>query len=1325
MTLFSCQSGDNQSEMDWENPTIFGQNKEPAYATSVPYASFEQATINDSSPFVQSLNGSWKFHWVPKPADRPINFFQPNYDVSTWDEIPVPGNWQLYGYGIPIYVNVTYPFGEVNPPFIPNDNNPVGSYRTEFLIPDDWDERQILIHFGGVKSAFYIWVNGKKVGYSQGSMTPAEFNISKYLQEGTNILAVEVYRWSDGSYMEDQDMWRLSGIFRDVYLYSASSVHIQDFHTVTDLDESYRDATFAVSASIRNLSANKTKFLSIDVTLLDGSKNIITQTADSLLFLPADTSLQIELTEVIPNPEKWSAEIPNLYQLILELKNHDGEILDIRECKVGFREVEIREKQLFINGRPVLLKGVNRHEHDPVHGRHIPKETMLRDIQLMKEFNINTVRTSHYPNDPYWYELCDKYGIYVVDEANIESHGASSLLPASDPDWTAASLDRINSMIKRDRNHPSVIIWSLGNEAGHGDNFRIMADFIRETDLTRPIHYESDNKVTDIYSRMYPSVDDIVKYAEGKQERPYFICEYAHAMGNSVGNLKEYWDAIEKYDILIGGCIWDWVDQGLSETDENGVNYYTYGGDYGPKGTPSDGHFCLDGLIMPDRTISPAMWEVKKIYQYVKIEPEGISNGLIRITNNYHFRNLNDFNINWEIIKDGKIIEDGTLPELNLPPGETVLISIPIQMIEYYTSSEYFFNIRFAEQMFDSQVTIASEQLRIPTKSKSLPLLDTESIRQIHIQHSGSQIQLSNDHFLFDVDTISGIISAYSFKGQKIISDNGGPKLNVYRAPIDNDIKIKDAWNNIGLDNLDTKLESFELNRLSPTIIQVSTQHLYTAKNGAGFRHDCTYSVFGNGDVKVDNQIFPFGNLPDLPRLGVIMSIPSNYESVQFYGRGPFENYPDRKTGADINRYTLAVDDLYFPYIKPQDNGSRQDARWVAFSNPISGFIVKNEGQPFAFSALPYSAEDLEITTHTNKLKPKSTIFLTIDAQQRGVGNGSCGPDALIIYKVFPNSVSFNYSLRPIKNLKHDIDKYIYYDLPVASEPFVNRDKFGLVTISNAAHSVIHYTTDRSVPTLKSTVFTKSFFFPGGGVIKAVSVIDSATTSRVRRVELNRLAAFSPVIEPVNIFFSKPITVSLTTLTKDGVIHYTTDGTTPTLQSPVYTNPILIYSDYKLKAMTVLDGFAPSSVSFSEYAQVDPINGLECSYYVGHWGSTPNYFNLEPESKQNVSWIRLNEIENNGDHYALLFHGYINIKTAGLYTFYTESNDGSRLSINGNEILENDGGHGMQEEAGEIYLDAGKHLLEIRYFQMGAGQGLKVSYQGPEIEKQEIPSGLF
>ncbi|MCD4731221.1 MAG: DUF4981 domain-containing protein [Bacteroidales bacterium] len=681
---------------DLENPRMFGQNKVLPHSYFIPFPDEQSAMnlANEDSPFYKSLSGIWKFNWVSDPANKPTEFMKPEYNVNDWDDIPVPSNWELEGYGIPIYVNQPYEWTEdPNPPYVPHEYNPVGSYRRSFEVPENWEDKEVFIHLGAVKSAFYIWINGKYAGYSQGSKTPAEWNITEFLQSGENIVALQIYRWSDGSYLECQDFWRISGIERDVFLYATPKVYIRDFFVKSTLTNDYRNGLFNLHVDVHN----KTQYVDdykILVQILDSSQNIIFDKNKDITFTSTGDAFA-NYNQIINDPLKWTAETPNLYTLLISLQQ-DNKIIETVKHSIGFRTSEIKNAQLLVNGKAVLLKGVNRHEHDPVTGHLISRESMEQDIRLMKENNINAVRTSHYPDDPYWYELCDKYGLYVIDEANIESHGmgygARSL--AKDPAWMDAHLDRIVRMVERDKNHPSIIIWSMGNEAGDGINFTAGYKWIHARDDSRPVHYERAGLGlnSDIYCPMYASIGHIENYARKQPEKPLILCEYAHAMGNSTGNLQDYWDVIEKYDALQGGFIWDWVDQGLLKTDENGVDYFAYGGDYGPEDVPSDGNFCANGLVSADRKPHPALAEVKKVYQNIQFNLQILPGGEVEIKNMFDFINLDRFNIYWEITGDGTELAKGVIENPDVPAQKTLNFKLPITSMRLRSGMEYFIN---------------------------------------------------------------------------------------------------------------------------------------------------------------------------------------------------------------------------------------------------------------------------------------------------------------------------------------------------------------------------------------------------------------------------------------------------------------------------------------------------------------------------------------------------------------------------------------------------------------------------------------------------------
>ena len=1014
---------------DWENPAVVGKNRERPHATLMPYNSWEEALrgIRLSSPNCLLLNGKWRFRWSRKPADRPADFFQPAFDVSRWDEIPVPSNWQLLGYGKPYYLNIPYVF-EKNPPYIQHDYNPVGSYRRDFEIPGNWKGRQVFLHFDGVESAFYVWINGKQVGYSQGSRTPAEFNVTSYLKAGPNVLAVEVYRWSDGSYLECQDFWRLSGIFRNVYLFATPSVHIRDFELKCDLDESYRDADLFATARIHNYGDTAVWYPHVELHLLDAQGRPVQQspfmTEKSISIAPGAESV-LPLKGHVADPAKWSAEHPNLYTVVLVLKDRSGKVLEYLSSRFGFREMEIRGRQLLVNGQPVLIKGVNRHEHDPDWGHYVTEASMRKDIVLMKRHNINAVRTSHYPDDPRWYELCDEYGLYIIDEANIESHGMGykpDVTLANRPEWKKAHLDRIVRMVERDKNHPCVIIWSMGNEAGDGTNFEAASGWIHHRDPSRPVHYERAQRRphVDLFSPMYPSPGWIEKYAQSHPDRPLIMCEYAHAMGNSVGNLQDYWDVIERYPVLQGGFIWDWVDQGLRKKTPDGREFWAYGGDFGEE--KSDRNFCINGLVYPDRRISPKLLEVKKVYQNVAFSPVDLWNGVIRVHNKFFFTDLNEFYLKWQLLKDGVPLQQGKIKPFDLAPQSSRDIRVPFKRPSPEAGAEYWLNLsvclRDSTRWAPAGFVVAREQLKLPF---GLPLLPAglAGLPPLKIQDDPGRVTIVGGSFRISWSKGSGEMVSFCYGGRELI--HRAPSPNFWRAPTDNDFgngmpQRCAVWKEASEYR---ELKSFAVHRLSEGAVQVDV--LYTLPSAQSLSR-LRYTVLGTGDVILRHSIeIGAEGLPEMPRFGLRMQLARGLERLKFYGRGPHENYWDRKTSAFVGLYESTVSDQFEPYISPQENGYKTDVRWMALADK-KGRGMLFQGLPqFCFSALHYTLEDLTQekrgTKHPIDLTSIPFVELMIDYGQTGVGgNNSWGARALAKYTLWPRNYTYAFRIRPFDN---------------------------------------------------------------------------------------------------------------------------------------------------------------------------------------------------------------------------------------------------------------------------------------------------------------------
>jgi len=1009
---------------DWENPQMIGRNKETPRATATPFADAESALAGDASasPWTVSLNGKWSFNWSQNPAQRPTEFFRPDFDVSGWGTIPVPANWQLHGYGYPIYTNVRYPWGDPDPPRVPHDFNPVGSYRRTFTVPEDWAGRQIYLSFGGVSSAFYLWVNGQEVGYSQGSRTPAEFNITDFLVPGENVVALEVYRYSDGSYLECQDFWRISGIFRDVSLYSWDDLHIRDFQVHTDLDPSYENADFGIDVWVRNLGEDDRPF-SVEAQLFDADDQPVFDRLTASASAAADGEVKVRLDRQVSDPPKWSAEEPNLFRLVVTLRDTDGAAVQSVSTNVGFREVEITGGQLLVNGVAVLIKGTNRHEHDPDTAHVMSTEGMIRDILIMKQHNINAVRTSHYPDVSEWYDLCDFYGLYVIDEANIESHGIGydpDKTLGNKPEWGKAHLDRTISMVERDKNHPSIIIWSLGNEAGDGVNFTATSSWIRERDASRPVHYERAElgPNTDIYCPMYERIPKIVEYAETYDDRPLILCEYSHAMGNSNGNLKEYWEAIYSHERLQGGFIWDWVDQGLRQPVPGRPDefYFAFGGDFEPPGVYHDDNFLMNGLVSADRVPHPGLLELKKVYQYITAIPIDFGQGKVEIKNGYAFIDLDRFDGFWELKGDGDVIATGRLPSLDAAPSESQIVTVPLPTVEPQPGVEYWLNLRFrlAEDTLwaDRSHEVAWEQFKLDLEAEA-PKPDVANMPPLAVEKGKGQITVSSDGFAVQFDVATGTISSFLSDSTELI--RSGPRPNFWRAPTDNDrgndmpkrcAPWKSASSNWGV-------QSASVKQLGAAEIEVRFEGSFA---DVGSTNEVVYTVLGNGEIVVKHAFTPGAEeLPELPRFGMQLAVPGGFETVTWYGRGPHESYWDRKAGARVGVWSGTVDEQFVDYSEPQENGNKTDVRWVSLTNDEGAGILVIGEPLIAFSAHHYTTDDLENAKHSYQMEHREDITLNIDMQQTGVGgDDSWGARTHDEYTLWPEPLKYSYRLRPL-----------------------------------------------------------------------------------------------------------------------------------------------------------------------------------------------------------------------------------------------------------------------------------------------------------------------
>lgn len=998
---FFISSALNAQTPDWENPAVFAVNKEKTRATAMVYSTREKALDNDysASEYYQLLSGKWKFNWVATPAERPVDFYKPDYDISSWDLIQVPSNWELEGYGTPIYTNVKYPFPK-NPPHIPHNDNPVGSYRKDFHVPDDWTGRRVYLHFKAGTSGMYVWVNGDKVGYSQVTKSPAEFDITEYVKKGNNTLAVEVYRWTDGSYLEDQDFWRLSGIDRDVYLYSTAQTRMQDIFARPILDEAYQNAILECDVDVKNYSTESST-QNVEVALYDNKgKKLLSKSAE--VVIAAQSKERVTISQNVKQPDLWSAETPNLYKVLVTLSDAEGKLVEATTIRTGFRSVELKNGQLMVNGKRVMVKGVNLHEHHESTGHYVSPATIIEDIKVMKQHNINSIRTSHYPHSPELYDLCDEYGMYVVDEANIEAHemGAEfqawfdkNTHTAYMPEWKAAHMDRIKRLVERDKNHPSVIIWSMGNECGNGPVFYEAYEWMKERDKTRLVQFEQagENANTDIVCPMYPSIKHMSNYANREQvDRPFIMCEYSHAMGNSNGNFKEYWDIIYNSPNMQGGFIWDWVDQGLLTETEDGEPFWGYGGDLNSGHLHNDVNFCLNGLVNPDRSVHPGIEEVKKVYQNIRFTSEDIKSGNLTISNEYLYTSMSDFNFSWELLNNGKKLKSGSFKS-KLEAGEQETVRLPFNKIAWEADAEYALNVnattKDASALVPAGHLLATEQFYVqPDKWFEQVTLSSEG-GGLEVSETGNQITISNDEF--KITWTDGLLTSYKLKGVEFIEEALQP--NFWRAATDNDFgnhmpNRMGVWRDAGktvkllgtkVDNNGSKISITALMQIEA--VESAYQMVYTVDSKGALQVDVAYKA-GKED------------LPEMPRFGTSLVIPEGFNDFSYYGRGPFENYSDRNYSAHLGTYSSKVADQYFAYIRPQENGNKTDLRWMKFENKEKGIGLKVKGlQPLSGSALHNSVSDFDAgehkqQRHTTDIKPRKEVYVSIDLAQRGLG---------------------------------------------------------------------------------------------------------------------------------------------------------------------------------------------------------------------------------------------------------------------------------------------------------------------------------------------------
>ncbi len=1027
LCAFSNAIADN---LPWQDARIPGINREPMYAHFIPFineqAALRQLSLPDTKRFELNtaterricLDGTWKFKYSKNDSQSPKDFFKRNYNVNSWQNIKVPGSWELQGFDAPIYTDVTYPF-PANPPYVPNDYNPVGTYVREFSVPETWKEMDIFIDFEGVESAYYLWINGEQVGYSEDSRLPAHFNIGRYLKKGTNRIAVKVFRYSDGSYLEDQDYWKYSGIERSVFILARPKSRVNDFKLVASLCNKYKDGDFNLDLRLNQPSKGET----IEIKVLDKAGKTIYR-RERAMNSAADSLVSFK--QIFPKVKQWNAETPYLYTLVVNSLDKQRRIKESFAHAFGFRCIELKNGQLLVNGQAIRIKGVNRHEHNALTGRTITVESMIKDIELMKQFNINAVRTSHYPNRPEWYQLCDKYGLYLVGEANLESHGMENHPDgtlANNMDWANAFEQRMKRMVMRDRNITSIIIWSLGNESGYGKLFENNYNMTKAIDPTRPVQYEGGGYEgkSDIYCPMYARIWALRRHVNQRDPRPLILCEYAHGMGNSEGNLQDYWDVIEKYDQLQGGFIWDWVDQTFAKKDKNGHNIWAYGGDMGFVGVPNDSNFCANGLVAADRTLHPHIWEVKKVYQYIHFKPAAFTNNQITITNRYDFIDLSKFKLRWSIETDGKEVQQGEMDFPKIAPHQSATVTIPYYIVPL-DNQEYFLTLkavtRKAEALIPAGHVAAMQQWMLPKKvneKKKEPIKGT-----LQVVRKDSTILIRGNQFETTFSETNGKMTSLKYGDREMIK--AGLEPNFWRGLTDNDVANGTSqrcsiWKNAPKE---ARLQHIDLKTNKKNSEVTLTTDYFVNEDDMGWQ--TTYHIRPEGMIEVEQHFMP-GNkpLPEMPRLGMRMILPAEYDNMTWLGRGPQENYADRKTGANISRYTASVWQQYHPYVRAQETGNKCDVRWVALQNKSGDGILIVGDKPLSVSAWNFMMDDICYRPsaiehrHGGSIEKKDLVWFNIDHRQMGVGGDTTwGAQVHPEYTITPKEWKYRFTILPI-----------------------------------------------------------------------------------------------------------------------------------------------------------------------------------------------------------------------------------------------------------------------------------------------------------------------
>ena len=1050
----------------WQDPQITSLNRDRSRFTAYSFSSVEDAiTCNrEYTDRFLLLDGEWDFYFSSDADRAPVNFHENR--VSNWDKIKVPSNWELLGYGNPVYKSAVYPFRPVNPPYVPLTDNGAGSYQTTFTVPAGWKDMNITLYFGGVSSAFMVWVNGHFLGYGEDSFLPSEFNVTPYLKEGENILAVQVYRWSDASYLEDQDHWRLSGIQREVILLAEPKLRIADIHYQAKLDKDYRDAVLSIRPRLDNLTGDTVKGHVITANLYDDNGQPVLSSslkinAEAIIneSYPRLDNVKFGILETaVKNPAKWSDEDPNLYTLVVSLTDSTGNLLEAKSCRVGFRSIEFSEEtgKLLINGNVTYLFGVNRHDHHPVKGKVLSREDIRQDVLQIKQFNFNCIRTSHYPNDPYFYDLCDQYGIYVIDEANLESHGLGGKL-SNDPLWTHAHMERVTRMVERDKNHPSVIFWSLGNEAGRGPNHAAMAEWIHDFDITRPVQYEPaqgnhrvegyippshpdypkdhshriqvpvDQYYVDIVSRFYPGLftPELLVNQPG-DDRPILFVEYAHSMGNSTGNMKELWDEFRSLPRIIGGCIWDYKDQGLVKVDDEGNQYYAYGGDFGEK--LHDSNFCINGIVASDNRPKAAMYECKRVYQPVECILTDRDAGLLKIINRHAVKSLKEYRVIIEFLENGRSVSRKEIESLNLQAGNDTIIDIRNSYPLFRQGREYLVNIQFSLKdpalWAESGHVVASNQFALSPLNTQYQK-SVSSGGKLMMKEDAENLVIEGSQFIIKFSRDNGLLCSYLYKNEELVFSPLKP--NFTRPQTDNDRRgwkpARKLWEWYEAEPV---LRNISGSLQNDGTAKIQTQFdLIEGKAGLSIN----YCINKAGVIRVDYFLNIHGDLPDIPRIGMTVGIPGETTQVNWYGRGPHENYIDKRYGADAGIYSLPVDAFIEPYVMPQENGNRTDVRWMFLCDGNDQGLLVVADSLLSMSVWPYTQENLDNAKHTIDLADPGFLTLNIDLIQMGVGGNDSWSDVaqpIEKYMIPAKSCHYAFFLTPHKIRKNQLTELPY-----------------------------------------------------------------------------------------------------------------------------------------------------------------------------------------------------------------------------------------------------------------------------------------------------------